>query len=841
MLSYRELGEDVEAFASRIAGEPGPIGIRCSGHYRQYVAYLAALNASCPVLLMGQDQDAETTGLSLAHLYSPATDELVRLGAAATDWHPDLAVLLSTSGSTGSAKWVRLSYRNLASNAASIAEYLALGPQDRAPMALPFQYSYGMSVVNSHLAVCAAIVLTEGSVVDAGFWEIFERCGCTSLAGVPHSFELMEKARIRTDHLGSLRYMTQAGGRLDAARVRQWAERGRAEGWDFFVMYGQTEAAPRISYLPPAMALDTPSAIGIAIPGGEMWVADEFGRPLADGMPGELCYRGPNTMMGYAQSDADLLEGQGSNLLKTGDIAQRLPNGLFEIVGRKSRFVKLFGLRIGLDEIDRHLQGLGLEAACVARGEGLFVMAVDGPAMPAEGLDHHLADWLGVPAGSFRIVQIQSLPRQPSGKVDLQALGAMLEDMPATDNAATRQDLARTGLRAFADRILFRRRRDVAGVFKAHFPRATVTSATSFEDLGGDSLSYVAVSLELESVLGRLPGNWPAMRVADLEAQAGKRGWTTPLDTPTLLRALAIMLVVAGHFEFLGYGGGGAQTLLVVAGMSFAAFTLPQVFQFASVAPIAVLAVRIALITFGFTLLNFVATGYGEWPAFLFIGNWISPKVEGSAWFIEVYLQLLCVLMLVLSISAARRTTERQTCRATACAAAALVAVAAVSDSMVDTHHLFRRLPHLMAWIFMIGVAAGVARSAIEKAVVTAILLVGAWQMNGYQSIGPAFFALAVLTLVWLPVIQLPRIFATGLRMVAGASLIIYLSHFQFAAIARPLLGDNPAVSWGLAIVGGVVVWRLYDPVDAWLSQKIRTLLFAWPGQKSIEARSGLD
>lgn len=210
-VSYAALADDINVFSEGVDWALGPVGIQCNGKYGQYVAYLAALNAGCPVLLLGEKQTADTTGLSLSCIYSAATDEMVRLDGGTSVWHRDLAVLLSTSGSTGSSKWVRLSRQSIGWNAASIAAYLTFGPDDRAPMALPFQYSYGMSVVNSHLAVGAAIVLIEGSVMGRSFWETFDPCGCTSLAGVPHSFALMEKAGIRTEHLAKLRNMTQAG------------------------------------------------------------------------------------------------------------------------------------------------------------------------------------------------------------------------------------------------------------------------------------------------------------------------------------------------------------------------------------------------------------------------------------------------------------------------------------------------------------------------------------------------------------------------------------------------------------------------------------------------------
>lgn len=824
-ISYRELGEDVDAFSRKLAAERGLIGIQCDGHYRQYVAYLAALNAGCPVLLLGENQTAPSTHLSLSYLYAPATDDLTRFDTEKPSWHPDLAVLLSTSGSTGSAKWVRLSHRNIASNAASIAEYLALRPDDRAPMALPFQYSYGMSIINSHLAVGAAIVLTEGSVMDARFWEAFDRCGCTSLAGVPHSFDLMEKAQIRTAHLGRLRYMTQAGGRMDPAQVRQWVERGRIEGWDFLVMYGQTEAAPRISYLPPQMALETPSAIGIAIPGGELWIADEQGRPLADGMAGELCYRGPNTMMGYAQSDADLSLAPGSDILNTGDIAKRLPNGAFEIVGRKNRFVKLFGLRIGLDEVDKHLQERGLAAACVAKNDVLYVVTADSPSSSIPDIALHLSEWLGIPARSFHVHPVAALPRQASGKVDLQAIGRMIDALPPQKPAEPRSPPTRTGLRGLADRVMSRRMNSVAEVFKSHFPTAKLSSTTSFDELGGDSLSYVAVSLDLESVLGRLPDDWSSMSVAELEGKADTAGWITSIDTPTLVRSLSIMLIVAGHLELLDYGGGGASALMAVAGMSFAAFTLPQVLSSASIIPILILAIRIGLITVGFGLLTYVFTGYGEWPAFFFIGDWISPDVEGDAWFIDVYLQLLLLLMLALSFSRVRHMTRQQMFKTSIIAAAALVVLAAASDAVLDTSYLYRRLPHLYAWIFMIGVVACAAKSEAEKKITTVVLLLGIWQFEGFRTVELTFFPLAVLALIWVPSIRVPKVFSSGLRMVAGASLIIYLSHFQFASVSSAMFGDSLFLGWIVAILGGVLAWRLYDPVDVFIVRRLRSLL----------------
>jgi acyl-coenzyme A synthetase/AMP-(fatty) acid ligase len=199
-------------------------------------------------------------------------------------------------------------------------------------------YCYGLSVINSHLLRGAGLVLTDLSVVDPCFWELFRDRGATSFAAVPYTFELLERVGFADMDLPSLRYVTQAGGRLDPEKVRSYAEQGRRKGWDLFVMYGQTEATARMAYLPPALSTTAPGAIGVPVPGGEFRIEPIPG--LADG---ELVYTGPNVMLGYAQSPADLAAGRTITELRTGDLARKHPTGVYEVVGRRSRFVKIVG------------------------------------------------------------------------------------------------------------------------------------------------------------------------------------------------------------------------------------------------------------------------------------------------------------------------------------------------------------------------------------------------------------------------------------------------------------------------------------------------------------------
>jgi len=216
-------------------------------------------------------------------------------------------LLLTTSGSTGSPKLVRLSAKNLQSNAAAIAEYLGLTREERAITVLPMNYTYGLSVINSHLHSGARILLTNAPVIQKPFWEFFHLQEATSLVGVPYTYAMYHRMGLFKMELPSLRYMTQAGGKLPAAMVKEFAQWARTRGIRFFVMYGQTEATARMSYLPPDRVIEKTASVGVAIPGGRFSILDANNREITQsGVDGELVYRGPNVSLGYAESRADL-------------------------------------------------------------------------------------------------------------------------------------------------------------------------------------------------------------------------------------------------------------------------------------------------------------------------------------------------------------------------------------------------------------------------------------------------------------------------------------------------------------------------------------------------------
>ena len=251
-MSYSALASAADAFLAKLGSRPQLLIIEAMNDRATMVALLGALRGRHPVILTAPGGDAKSD-LALRFGASAVVrgGNQVSTGYQSPPMHPNLAVMLSTSGTTGSTKLVRLSHDNLAANAIAIAEYLEITHEDRAITSLSPHYSYGLSVLTSHLASGAAIVLNDHSVADLDFRNACIERAITSIAGVPYSYELLERVGFRDWAPQSLRTMTQAGGSLSpliAARFGAWSEE---RGVRFFVMYGQTEATARIAYVPP--------------------------------------------------------------------------------------------------------------------------------------------------------------------------------------------------------------------------------------------------------------------------------------------------------------------------------------------------------------------------------------------------------------------------------------------------------------------------------------------------------------------------------------------------------------------------------------------------------------
>jgi acyl-CoA synthetase (AMP-forming)/AMP-acid ligase II len=375
------------------------IALFCDNSASSVVAYLAALRSGHAVLLVNASTDT-TLQRRLLDIYQPeiilSMSALVdlpvgytfsstpmeglfiasQLNSPGVEIHPETAVLLSTSGTTGSPKLIRLSYGKIQSNAESISASLGITSAERAITSLPMSYAYGLSVINSHLLQGAGLVCTNESLASPGFWSLFNERQCTSLAGVPFTYQMLERLRLEKLNPISLRTLTQAGGRLAPEKVRYFAKIAQQRNIRFIVMYGQTEATARISYVPWERLPDKIGSVGIAIPGGKIHIRHEGINVTKSGVEGEVVYEGPNVMQGYAETRQCLAKGDEMNgILSTGDLGYLDDEGYLFITGRLKRFIKLAGLRLNLDEVEKMLEGqLALSVASLGHDDRLHLV-----------------------------------------------------------------------------------------------------------------------------------------------------------------------------------------------------------------------------------------------------------------------------------------------------------------------------------------------------------------------------------------------------------------------------------------------------------------------------------
>lgn len=405
VVTYAELGEMVAEKAATLTPHVLQFCL-CENSLDSLVMYLACLEAKAPVVMLDKHKDDELL-TNLREVYRPGE----------TVCHPDLAVCLTTSGSTGSPKLVRLTLENLRANAESIAEYLHIDEHERAITMLPMYYSYGLSIINSHLIKGATLLLTDKTYAQREFWTFLKEQQATSMAGVPYTWEMLKRLRFFRMDLPSVKTMTQAGGKLNADLALEYILNAKASGKKFIVMYGQTEATARMSYLPWERAEEKYASIGIAIPGGRFELAED----------GELLYYGPNVSMGYAECAADLLKGdENHGVLHTGDMARVDEDGYYYITGRKKRFVKIWGNRCNLDAIEQLVKGSGVVGSGVVE---CAVVGVDDKItvfMTKAGYENDIRAYLtektGLNSRAFDVKIIDSIPVKDSGKIDYQIM-----------------------------------------------------------------------------------------------------------------------------------------------------------------------------------------------------------------------------------------------------------------------------------------------------------------------------------------------------------------------------------------------------------------------------------
>ncbi len=828
-ITYHELRSRVGDLAARLP-DPGEgrrlVHLPLRPDIAGVTAYLATIEAGHAALVTAQDArmgsildryrpDVTATGDSAEpfEVTTPTPRHLL---------HPDLALLLSTSGSTGSPKLVRLSHSNLVSNAAAIAEALRITPADRAITSLPLHYCFGLSVLHSHLTAGASVLLHDGSVLDEALWSKVDNLGVTTLAVVPHMVELMESTGVLERAHPSLRLLAQAGGRMPPDRVARTAALGREQGWELAVMYGQTEATARICVLDPALVADNPDAVGRPVAGTSLHF-DTTVPEAADGT-GEVVVRGPGVMMGYAEHPDDLALGPMLSELRTGDLGRMGPDGLLRLVGRRSGFVKVMGLRVDLATVESALESAGL-GVCVGGDDTGLTVAVEPEAgrsaAETAGRARRLAgeaSGLGPAAVAVAVVE---LPRLDNGKVDRLGCAALVRGgSPEACGQTRRRTAESVGAGPSLAVRVARTVGEVLGMDAIDLDR-------TFVQQGGDSLSHVQASVRLEGLLGPLPRGWhhrPLSELVELGRsrragsppseerahtsgpQAGRRrAWRT-VETSVLLRALAVVIIAGSHADLFRILG-GAHTLLAVAGFNAARFGLSGPTPGRRWRATARTLIGVAVPTMVVALVGMVTQDRYGWGNVV-LANWMVGDVtygfRNELWFVDALVASSLVLTAILSVPAVSRAWRRDPWHV-----AAVVAVVALVPRFAVLHlgeGVLRGMMPTTFWLFAVGAAVAHADTRRRRLLTLAVALVGGATFFPDDPVRNATILAGITALTLVPEVRLPARWVPVIGVLAAASLYVYLIQFQILASVPTPLGGAAA-----AIAVGCLFWRLAD------------------------------
>ncbi len=839
-ITYQELAQQADE-AGFAGGRRRLALIEADNSLPAVVAYLGALRAGHAVLLLATGKPEDTARLT--ELYRPEliwtqSSGLRELSETPVgELHSELKILLSTSGSTGSSKLVRLSVTNIDANARSIASYLGLEERDRAITTLPLAYSYGLSVLHSRLAGGCSIALTNRSVTDPGFRELMARCQPTTIAGVPYTYELLLASGGIDDLPDSVRLMTQAGGKLVPELVEKVHRSAEQQNAQFFVMYGATEATARMAFVPPDKLSEYPDCIGGPIPGGSFRLVDpETGDPADD--VGELAYRGPNVMMGYAETREDLARGDEVEELATGDLAEEVAPDIYRVTARKSRFLKLFGLRISLAKVEQEAGRMGWTA--IATGDDRrLVVAYEGSG-EARTLARTLAQRFNLPAGRVIALAFEKIPRLTNGKPDYQAILASIEDEGAKGDAgpvfakgavSARQESNGPQIRSAGERSALDDNpclQKVTAAFSELFERDDIDPDESFMSLGGDSLSYVQAYMILEEIVGTVPDEWHAMSLREISRHGRPVSrHTARIESIIFLRALFITLVVAIHAPLTSIGDSATSALLVISGYLFCKSNWDS--MFASGRPanmlrsITHLLPLTALFTWATVVWGLFLDHPIPWANVMLMTDLVNHpsfpgmiRDEGIYWYLHSLIKVIAIVFLlqVLVVRRIRARSNQYLCLIAICAlgfAVRLTAPLLFFDQPQDLPSygltIYQTAPFATLPLFYLGMCLALPMKKAQYTLILAgVFIVCLLSLYSFGMAASLYLALIALVLLFVPVIKVPRFSVGIISAVASASFYIYLVHTwtnkPWRLLHQGQLSEGDIYTWGMTIVG---------------------------------------
>jgi amino acid adenylation domain-containing protein len=751
----------------------------------------------------------------------------------------DVAYFLFTSGSTGTPKCVASTHRPLSHFVAWHIETFGLTASDRFTMLSGLSHDPLLRDIFTPLSVGATLAIPRQSdITEPGAlapW--FQKTGASVAHLTPAMGQLLAAGGGRVGQLSKLRHLFWGGDRLPPARIADVARLAPTAQHTNF--YGSTETPQAAGYFCYDGAAWSPSVpVGRGARGFQLLIVDEEKRPVATDPEGEIAIRSNYLSCGYVQAGRIQPAGdRGSdlngvaNIYYTGDRGRRLPGGDVMVLGRADDQVKVRGYRVDLSEITAallaHPAVAGGLALATREGAELrivaFVAGRGGAGPEAAEITQFLTDRLPAYMLPHEVRVMERLPLLPNGKVDRKGLQAQADEASASAPAwpaAAGNETERRLIEAWS------------GLFTT----ARVTRHTTFAGLGGDSLSYVQAYLATEEVLGVVPAGWQERTVAELAAQraAPSRVWTV-IDSPMLIRAAAIVLVVAGHWQLINYGDGATTALFLVSGFLFGGLQMRETFRQESPKPILRSLRNIFIPTFLYALFSFAQKSLRGHQTTVNIVMMNNDFVDYTAlppganaqdyqihlWYVDALLKMLLFLSLALVLARWTRLLRVGVFRF----ALALFALGCVTRFALPgffepsfytngarTLSIWECAPTTHFATFLLGVLVANAGDRRTKWFVGGLML-------AYAAVSIHFFgwknalvlAVAGVVLIAASRVPVPKPVAKLAFVLSGASLFIYLTHWMFGSATGDIVGEGWRSLEVLAgLTGGIIVWRCW-------------------------------